>query len=229
MWPRISKRSSGLCRRRSRPYACVVPDGTGALADEIASRNDRVRVLHRPVKEGLGPAYIAGFRLALAEGAGLIVEMDSDFPRSSLPTSAAGGGRERRRGDRLALRSGRGRRRLELVSPSHQSRWSAYARRVLGVRIRDMTAGFRCYRLRCWRPPGLDSVKSTGYAFQVEMAYRAIQLGFKVVEIPIVFRDRQAGASKIDRSIIVEAVWRVPMLRLGGAAVGTSKGGGVVR
>jgi dolichol-phosphate mannosyltransferase len=92
---------------------------------------------------------------------------------------------------------------------------SAYARRVLGVRVRDMTAGFRCFRREVLESVGLDSIKSKGYAFQVEMTYRAIRLGFKVVEVPIVFRDRKAGVSKIDRSIIAEAVWRIPLLRLG--------------
>lgn len=192
------------------------PDGTGALADEIASRNDRVRVLHRPAKEGLGPAYIAGFRLALAEGAGLIVEMDSDFSHDPryLPSLLAGAeDADLVIGSRYVPGGGVG----DWSFPRRviSRGGSAYARWVLGVRIRDLTAGFRCFRREVLEAVGLDSVKSKGYAFQVEMAYRAIQLGFKVVEIPIVFRDRQAGTSKIDRSIIAEAVWRIPMLRLG--------------
>lgn len=193
------------------------PDGTGALADEIASRSDQVRVLHRPVKEGLGPAYIAGFRLALAEGAGLIVEMDSDFSHAPCYLPSLLGGAEDADlviGSRYVPGGGVGD--WSFTRRVISRGGSAYARWVLGVRIRDLTAGFRCFRREVLEAVDLDSVNSKGYAFQVEMAYRAIQLGFKVIEIPIVFRNRQAGASKIDLSIISEAVWRIPLLRFGG-------------
>jgi dolichol-phosphate mannosyltransferase len=192
------------------------PDGTGEIAARLAGERDGVRFLSRPHKEGLGPAYIAGFREALGGGAGLIVEMDSDFshepaylPRLLEAAERAdlvigsryvpGGGVT----DWGALRRG-------------ISRWgSAYARLVLGVGVRDLTGGFKCFRREVLEAIDLDSIHSRGYAFQVEMTYRALQHGFRVVEVPIVFRDRQAGSSKMSRSIVLEAIWRVPLLRFG--------------
>jgi dolichol-phosphate mannosyltransferase len=192
------------------------PDGTGEVADRLADREERVEVLHRPRKEGLGPAYIAGFRRALAGGAGLIVEMDADFSHDPaylprlLDASAhadlaigsryvPGGGV----GDWGALR--------RAISRGG----SAYARLVLGVGVRDLTGGFKCFRREVLEGIDLDAVRSRGYAFQVELTYRAIQRGFTVAEVPIVFRDRRVGRSKMDRSIVVEAIWRLPLLRLG--------------
>lgn len=192
------------------------PDGTGEIADGLAASHDSVTVLHRPRKEGLGPAYIAGFKRALAGGAGLVLEMDSDFshdpaylPRLLEASERAdlvigsryvpGGGV----GDWSTLRRG--------ISRGG----SAYARLVLGTRVRDLTGGFKCFRREVLEAIDLDSIRSRGYAFQVEMTYRAIQGGFEVVEVPIVFRDRRAGSSKMDRSIVLEAVWRVPLLRFG--------------
>jgi dolichol-phosphate mannosyltransferase len=192
------------------------PDGTGEIADRLASEREGVRVLHRPLREGLGPAYIAGFREALAGGAGLILEMDSDFshepaylPRLLEAMETAdlaigsryvdGGGV----GDWGAMR--------RAISRGG----SAYARLVLGVGVQDLTGGFKCFRREVLETIDFDSVQARGYAFQVEMTYRAIRAGFSVVEVPIVFRDRRAGSSKMDRAIVAEAVWRVPLLRFG--------------
>jgi len=195
------------------------PDGTGELADRLAAEHEEVEVLHRPRKEGLGPAYIAGFRSALAGGASLILEMDSDFshqpaylPRLLEAAETAdlvigsryvpGGGVSDWGALRRAISRG----------------GSAYARVVLGVGVRDLTGGFKCFRREVLEAIDLDAVQARGYAFQVELTYRAIQKGFKVVEVPIVFRDRQVGDSKMDRSIVAEAIWRVPLLRLNGRA-----------
>jgi dolichol-phosphate mannosyltransferase len=191
------------------------PDGTGEIADRLASEHGDVAVLHRERKEGLGPAYLAGFREALAAGAELIVGMDSDFSHDPayLPTllSAAadadlvlgsryveGGGVEDWGGLRRFISRG----------------GSAYARIILGVGIRDLTGGFKVFRRRVLEEIDLDSITARGYAFQVETTYRAIKKGFRVVEVPIVFRDRTRGSSKMSRSIVAEAVWRVPGMRL---------------
>jgi dolichol-phosphate mannosyltransferase len=191
------------------------PDGTGEIADRLAA-SEAIEVLHRPRKEGLGPAYIAGFKRALAAGAGRVLEMDSDFSHDPayLPRLLAAG----EKAD-LAIGS-------RYVPGGDVSDWSAlrqtisrggsaYARLVLGVGIRDLTGGFKCFRREVLEAIDLDSIRSRGYAFQVEMTYRAIELGCEVVEVPIVFRERRAGASKMDRSIVLEAVWRVPFLRFG--------------
>jgi dolichol-phosphate mannosyltransferase len=190
------------------------PDGTGEIADRLAAADARISVLHRPRKEGLGPAYIAGFRHALAAGAGLVLEMDSDFSHdpAALPRLLAAA-----EGADLAIGS-------RYVPGGSAEGWSAlrlaisrggsvYARLVLGLEVRDLTGGFKCFRREVLEAIDLGAVESKGYAFQVEMTYRAIQLGFKVAEIPIVFRDREVGSSKMSRSIVAEAVWRVPLLR----------------
>jgi dolichol-phosphate mannosyltransferase len=192
------------------------PDGTGQLADRLAAAEDRIEVLHRPRKEGLGPAYVAGFRRALNAGAERILEMDSDFshdpadlPRLLAATAeadvaigsryVAGGGVENWSKIRQGISRG----------------GSAYARLVLGLPIQDLTGGFKCFRREVLEAIDLEGISSRGYAFQVEMTYRAVQLGFRVAEVPIVFRERRAGASKMSRSIVLEAAWRVPQLRLG--------------
>jgi dolichol-phosphate mannosyltransferase len=190
------------------------PDGTGAIADRLAAEQDGVSVLHRAHKEGLGPAYIAGFRHALAAGAGLVLEMDSDFSHdpAQLPRLLEAG----ERAD-LAIGS-------RYVPGGSADGWSslrlaisrggsAYARLVLGLDVRDLTGGFKCFRREVLEAIDLDSVRSKGYAFQVEMTYRTIQLGFDVVEVPITFRDREVGTSKMSRAIVAEAFWRVPLLR----------------
>jgi dolichol-phosphate mannosyltransferase len=193
------------------------PDGTGKIADSLAAVDESVGVLHRPRKEGLGPAYIAGFREALAGGAGLVLEMDADFshepaylPRLLEAAERAdlvigsryvpGGGVGDWGGMRRAISRG----------------GSAYARAVLGLDVRDLTGGFKCFRREVLEAIDFDAVQSRGYAFQVELTYRAIQHGFKVVEVPIVFRDRRVGSSKMSRAIVAEAIWRVPLLRFGG-------------
>jgi dolichol-phosphate mannosyltransferase len=193
------------------------PDGTGEIADRLAERGQGVSVLHRPRKEGLGPAYIAGFRRVLAEGAGLVVEMDSDFSHDPayLPRLLEAGGRAD-----LAIGSryvdGGGVTEWSALRRAISRGGSAYARFVLGVKVRDLTGGFKCFRREVLEAIDLDSIQSRGYAFQVEMTYRAIQRGFEVVEVPIVFRDRQVGVSKMDRSIVAEAIWRLPLLRFRG-------------
>jgi dolichol-phosphate mannosyltransferase len=192
------------------------PDGTGEIADRLAEADENVSVLHRPNKEGLGPAYIAGFRRALSGGAGLVLEMDSDFSHDPayLP-------RLLEAADRADLVIG-----SRYVEGGGVSEWgalrraisrggSAYARFVLGLEVHDLTGGFKCFRREVLEAIDLDSIQAHGYAFQVEMTYRVVQRGFRVLEVPIVFRDRQAGSSKMDRSIVAEAAWRVPLLRFG--------------
>jgi dolichol-phosphate mannosyltransferase len=192
------------------------PDGTGEIAARLAADDENVSVLHRQVKEGLGPAYIAGFRRALAEGAGLVLEMDSDFSHDPayLPRLLEAA----RRAD-VVIGS-------RYVPGGGVSDWgplrkaisrggSTYARLLLGVDVQDLTGGFKCFRREVLEAIDLDSVQARGYAFQVEMTYRAIRADFDVVEVPIVFRDRRAGTSKMDRSIVAEAIWRVPALRFG--------------
>ncbi len=190
------------------------PDGTGEIADRIAAGEEHVAVLHRPCREGLGPAYVAGFRRALAEGAGLVLEMDSDFSHDPayLPRLLEAS----ERAD-LVLGS-------RYVEGGGVTEWTAlrraisrggstYARLVLGLGVRDLTGGFKCFRREVLEAIDLDSVQSRGYAFQVELTYRASRRGFKIVEVPIVFRDRRAGSSKMGLSIAVEAAWRLPVLR----------------
>ncbi len=214
--------------RRKLPAAARVlivddnsPDGTGDLADGLAARLDGVEVLHRARKEGLGPAYVAGFRRALAGGAGYVLEMDSDFSHDPayLPRLLEAG----ERAD-LAIGS-------RYVDGGAVGEWSAlrraisrggsaYARLMLGVRVRDLTGGFKCFRREVLEAIDLDSIQSRGYAFQVETTYRAIRRGFEVVEVPIVFRERKAGSSKMGGAIVAEAAWRVPLMRLNGTAKG---------
>ncbi len=193
------------------------PDGTGEIADRLAGAEGRIAVLHRPRKEGLGPAYIAGFERALAEGAGLVLEMDSDFshdpaylPRLLEAATQA----DLVIGSRYVPGGGVGN--WSTLRRAISRGGSTYARFVLGLRVRDLTGGFKCFRREVLEAIDLRSIRSRGYAFQVEMTYRTIQRGFEVVEVPIVFRERRAGASKMDSSIVAEAAWRVPLLRFEG-------------
>ena len=194
------------------------PDGTGRLADRLAGELDYVDVLHRPRKQGLGPAYIAGFRRALADGAERILELDCDFshdpndvPRLIAATEDAD----------LALGSryvpGGAIRDWGLVRRLVSAAGSWYARVLLSTRLRDLTGGFKCYRAEVLETIDLDAVASRGYAFQIETTYRVLRAGFRVVELPITFSDRKVGGSKMSHGIVLEAILTVPALRLAAA------------
>jgi dolichol-phosphate mannosyltransferase len=191
------------------------PDGTGEIADRLADEHAWVEVLHRAEKSGIGRAYLAGFGHALDRGAGYVMEMDSDF--SHDPADLARLLEAVRDGADLALGS-------RYVPGGGVSDWgvlrrfiseggSTYARLVLGLGVRDLTGGFKCFRREALESIHFDSVRSRGYAFQVELTYRTVQAGFAVVEVPIVFRDRQHGTSKMSWRIAAEAIWLVPRLR----------------
>ena len=198
---------------------CVIddnsPDGTGQLADELARADSRVKVLHRPGKQGLGRAYLAGFAWALAQGYERILEMDADFSHS--PRYLADLLRLSQTHD-LVLGSrwvkGGGTERWPLSRQIISRGGSLYARLCLGVPVRDLTGGFKCFRREVLERLDLDAIASTGYAFQIEVTYRAIKKGFRVVETPIVFVEREDGVSKMSRRIVLEAVLKVPLLRL---------------
>ena len=191
------------------------PDGTGRIADRLASELDAVEVLHREEKKGLGVAYLAGFRRALDAGADLILEMDSDFSHSpaDIPRLL-----EAAESADLVLGSryvpGGGVTDWGLLRRALSRGGSLYARLVLRVRVHDLTGGFKCFRREVLEGLDLDSIHAEGYGFQIELTYRALRAGFRVTEIPIVFRERQAGQSKMTARIAVEAVWKVPALRL---------------
>jgi dolichol-phosphate mannosyltransferase len=191
------------------------PDGTGELADRLAAELPFVDVLHRAEKQGLGPAYLAGFRYALADGAELVFEMDcdrshdpSDVPRLRAAAQEADLVLGSRYVEGGAIRN------WGIVRRMVSAGGSLYARLVLGVPVRDLTGGFKCYRRRVLEHIDLDAVRSRGYAFQIETTYRALRAGFHVVEVPITFVDREVGGSKMSRSIVLEAIWKVPALRL---------------
>ena len=192
------------------------PDGTGEIADELVAQHEWMQVLHRSEKNGIGPAYLAGFRHALEHGAGYVMEMDSDF--SHDPADLARLLAAVRDGADLALGSryvpGGGVEEWGLLRRFISEGGSTYARIVLGLSVRDLTGGFKCFRGNVLEAIDLDRVRSQGYAFQVELTYRAVQAGFRVVEVPIVFRDRQRGQSKMSWRIAAEAMWLVPLLRL---------------
>ena len=191
------------------------PDGTGELADRLAAGHSHVEVLHRPRKEGLGPAYLAGFRRALAEGAELVLEMDADFshdPADVPRLVAAASDADLVLGSRYVEGGAVGN--WGHIRRFVSSGGSWYARVLLGVEVRDMTCGFRCYRRAVLETLDLDAIASQGYVFQIESTYRTLRAGFRVVEVPITFVDREHGGSKMSRSIVLEAIWKVPMLRL---------------
>jgi dolichol-phosphate mannosyltransferase len=194
------------------------PDGTGEIADHLAAADPAVEVLHRPGKEGLGPAYIAGFRHALAADAGFVLQMDSDFSHdpADLPRllAAAADSADLAIGSRYV--AGGGVTDWGLPRRAISRGGSLYAGLVLGLGIRDLTGGFKCFRRATLEGIDLDAVTAKGYGFQIEMTYRAIQEGATVREVPILFRDRQAGVSKMSGTIVLEAAWQVPMLRLRG-------------
>ncbi len=193
------------------------PDGTGQIGDRLATERSEVEVLHRTSREGLGPAYLAGFEHALSSGAGFVMEMDSDFSHNPsdlarLLGAVRDGGADLALGSRYVPGGG-----IENWSASRRviSRGgSLYARLILGLPVNDLTGGFKCFRAEVLRAIDLPSVTARGYAFQIELTYRAIGRGFKVVEVPIVFRDRVAGTSKMSWQITAEAAWLVPAMRL---------------
>jgi dolichol-phosphate mannosyltransferase len=191
------------------------PDGTGEIADRLADELPWVHVLHRERKEGLGPAYLAGFAGALELGADFIFEMDCDFshdPADVPRLAAAAEQADLVLGSRYV--SGGGTRNWGLVRRFVSRGGSLYAQVLLQLGIRDLTGGFKCYRRAVLETIDLSAIDSRGYAFQIETTYRAIRAGFRVVEIPITFADREVGGSKMSKSIVLEAIWKVPALRL---------------
>jgi dolichol-phosphate mannosyltransferase len=195
------------------------PDGTGEIADRLAAERDWVQALHRTEKNGIGPAYLAGFSYALEHGAGYVMEMDADFSHdpADLARLLAAVDRDTPGSADLALGS-------RYVSGGGVSDWgwlrrfiseggSTYSRIVLRLQVRDLTGGFKCFRREVLEAIHFDGVRSQGYAFQVELTYRAVRAGFRVVEVPITFRDRQQGTSKMSWKIAAEAMWLVPLLR----------------
>jgi dolichol-phosphate mannosyltransferase len=191
------------------------PDGTGEIADRLAGELPWVHVLHRERKEGLGPAYLAGFARALELGADFVFEMDCDFshdPADVLRLATAAEEADLVLGSRYV--SGGGTRNWGLVRRFISRGGSLYAQVLLQLGIRDLTSGFKCYRRAVLETIDLSAIDSRGYAFQIETTYRAIRAGFRVIEIPITFADREVGGSKMSKSIVVEAIWKVPALRL---------------
>ena len=191
------------------------PDGTGEIADRLAAERSWMSVLHRRTKEGIGPAYVAGFRWALAEGAELVLEMDCDFshdpadvPRLIEATADA----DLVLGSRYV--SGGGTANWGLARRIVSRGGCVYAQVILGLRVRDLTGGFKCFRRAALEAIDLGALSAHGYAFQIETTYRIARAGLRVREVPITFVERRAGASKMTGSIVAEAVWRVPLLRL---------------
>jgi dolichol-phosphate mannosyltransferase len=191
------------------------PDGTGDIADRLAAEFSKVHVLHRSEKQGLGRAYIAGFRWAIEQGFDFVFEMDADFSHS--PEYLRDFLKEIQNND-LVIGS-------RYISGVNVINWpmgrlllsyyaNVYTRLVTGLPLRDATGGFKCFRRQVLEAINLDEVKSTGYAFQIEMSMRAWKMGFRIREIPIIFYDRVAGHSKMSKKIMREAIWMVWALRL---------------
>jgi dolichol-phosphate mannosyltransferase len=195
------------------------PDGTGELADRLARELPWLEVLHRQRKDGLGPAYLDGFRRVLREGAELVMEMDCDFSHdpADVPKLV-----EAAQSADLAIGSryvpGGSIRNWGKLRRAVSRAGSLYARGLLGLAVTDPTSGFKCYRRAVLEALALDRITTKGYAFQIETTYRALRGGFRVIEIPVTFADRDAGSSKMSRGIVLEAIWKVPALRLAAAA-----------
>jgi dolichol-phosphate mannosyltransferase len=190
------------------------PDGTGDIADRLAAEHDSVEVLHRTSKDGLGKAYLAGFDVALRAGAGLVLEMDADFshdPGDVARLLSAAQDADLVLGSRYVTGGGV----VNWVLPRRvvSRAGCVYAQAVLGLEQHDLTGGFKCFRREVLEAIDLPTVQAQGYAFQVELTYRAVKAGFRVVEIPIVFAERRHGKSKMSPRIAVEAAWLVPQLR----------------
>jgi dolichol-phosphate mannosyltransferase len=197
------------------------PDGTGLLADRIAAADPQVAVLHRTEKRGLGPAYVAGFEHALAGGAGALVEIGCDFSHdpATVPRllDAIAAGADLAIGSRYVDGGG-----VENWAPWRRAASSAacaYARGVLRVPVRDPTSGCKCFRAEALEAIGFRTARARGYAFQVELTYRALRAGLRVTELPITFRERREGESKMTGAVALEAAWRIPALRLRRARV----------
>jgi dolichol-phosphate mannosyltransferase len=190
------------------------PDGTGQIADQLAEQHPQIEVMHRPAKTGLGHAYLAGFARALSAGAEFVVEMDADFshdPRYLGDLLHAAQDADLVLGSRYV--AGGGIQDWGLLRRLISHGGCLYARMILKVQVHDLTGGFKCIRRRVLETIGLETIRAEGYVFQVEVTYRALLAGFSVVEVPIVFRDRSVGASKMSARIAVEAAWAVPLLR----------------
>src|ERR1700751_5740747 len=191
------------------------PDGTGDLADRLAAEHEWVSVLHRERKDGLGPANIAGFRRPLAEGADLVLEIDCDFSHdpNDVPRliAAVEAGADLALG--LRYLEGGGTANWGLVPPPISRGASVYTRTLL-MPINDSTGGFKCFRRAVLESIELERISAAGYVFQIETTYRALRKGFRVVEVPIRFVDRTAGESKMSRAVVLEAIWKVPWLRV---------------
>jgi dolichol-phosphate mannosyltransferase len=193
------------------------PDGTGEIAERLARELPPVQVLHRDHKLGLGRAYLAGFEMALGGGADLVLEMDSDFSHdpADLPRLiAAAADADLVLGSRYV--EGGGVTEWGPVRRGLSRGGSWYARVLLGIPVRDLTGGFKCFRRKVLETLDLDAIHADGYGFQIEMTYRAVKAGFRVKEIPILFRERRIGQSKMTARIALEAVWKVPALKLRG-------------
>jgi dolichol-phosphate mannosyltransferase len=193
------------------------PDGTGEIADRLTDELPCVRVLHRARKQGLGRAYLAGFEMALEATVDLVMEMDSDFshdPADVPRLIAAAGAADLVLGSRYV--TGGGVENWGLVRRMLSRGGCAYARLLLGIPVRDLTGGFKCFNRRVLEAIDLADVHADGYAFQIELTYRAVRAGFQVAEVPILFRERREGASKMSARVALEAVWKVPALRLRG-------------
>jgi dolichol-phosphate mannosyltransferase len=191
------------------------PDGTGEIADRLSAELPWVHVLHRERKEGLGPAYLAGFQRALELGADLVFELDCDFshdPADVPRLAGAAASADLVLGSRYV--PGGGTRNWGLLRRFISRGGSLYAQALLQLGVRDLTGGFKCYRRIVLETIDLDAISSLGYAFQIETTYRALRAGFRVVEVPITFADREVGGSKMSKAIVLEAVWKVPLLRL---------------
>jgi dolichol-phosphate mannosyltransferase len=190
------------------------PDGTGEIADRLVAELPWVAVLHRESKEGIGPAYVAGFRRALADGAELVLEMDCDFshdPKDVPRLIAAADEADLVLGSRYT--AGGGTENWGLLRRIVSRGGSLYAQVILGVAVHDLTGGFKCFRRATLETIDLDAVSARGYGFQIETTYRVLRAGLRVREIPIRFVDRRVGDSKMTGSIVAEAMLKVPVLR----------------